>query len=352
MSSAAAASPGLVTTVLASGIAALLAGWGCFALWYQIPGGRVLKSMAVAAWAALSLALLIAFWRGRFVLGALGFSVAFGVVLVWWHRLTASNERLWADDVAEMTTGTMQGSRVTLHNVRNFDWRTNTDYTQRWESRSYDLQRLESVDMILSYWSNRAIAHVLISFGFNDGNYVVFSVEIRRKKGHGFSEIGGFFKEFELSIIAADERDVIRVRTNIRGEDDYLYRIRLPISAIRSLFLAYVDQANSLVLAPRFYNTINVNCTTLVYHMVKHIIGRLPWDYRLLLSGYLPAYVYRVGGLDTRYTLKELRAFGRITERAKDSDRTETFSADIRNGVPRISPQNRPLGPAPSSTPA
>jgi hypothetical protein len=179
----------------------------------------------------------------------------------------------------------------------------------------------------------------LISFGFNDGNHVAFSVEIRRRQGAGFSEIGGFFKEFELSVIAADERDVIRVRTNVRAEDDYLYRIRLPAPAMRSLFLAYVDQANRLVVAPRFYNTMSVNCTTLVYHMMKHIVGYLPWDYRLLLSGYLPTYIYRIGGLDTRYTLKELRAFGRITERARQADRSETFSADIRQGVPPIEPQ-------------
>ena len=190
--------------------------------------------------------------------------------------------------------------------------------------------------MILSYWTMQAIAHVLISFGFDNGDHVVFSVEIRPEKNEGFSEIGGFFKEFELSILAADERDVIRVRTNVRGEDDYLYRIRLPKSEMRSLFLAYVGQANSLVRTPRFYNTITVNCTTLVYHMLKHIVGHLPLDYRLVFSGYLPGYVYKVGGLDPRYTLEELRSLGRITERAKSADRSETFSADIRQGVPPV----------------
>ena len=339
MSGAAAAFPGPATTRLALFVVSVLAGWGCCALWYHVPGGRALKSISVGAWAALCVAMLIALWQSRFALGILGFAVPFAALLLWWHRLQASNGRVWADDVAQMTTGTVEGSRVSLYNVRNFDWRTNTDYTQRWESRSYDLERLDSVDMILSYWSSQAIAHVLISFGFNDGNHAAFSVEIRRRQGEGFSEIGGFFKEFELSVIAADERDVIRVRTNVRGEDDYLYRIRLPAPAMRSLFLAYVDQANRLVVAPRFYNTISVNCTTLVYHMMKHIVGYLPWDYRLLLSGYLPTYIYRIGGLDTRYTLKELRAFGRITERARQADRSETFSADIRQGVPPIEPQ-------------
>jgi hypothetical protein len=177
---------------------------------------------------------------------------------------------------------------------------------------------------------------MLISFGLDDGSYVVFSVEVRRQKIQEFSEIGGFFKEFELSIVAADERDVIRVRTNVRGEDAYLYRLQLPVSAMRSLFLGYVGEANSLVQTPRFYNTVTVNCTTLVYHMMKRIVGRLPLDYRLLFSGYLPAYVYGVGGLDRRHSLEELRERGHITERAKQSDRSDTFSADIRRGLPGI----------------
>ena len=174
---------------------------------------------------------------------------------------------------------------------------------------------------------------MLISFGFDDGEHIVFSVEIRRKKTQAFSEVGGFFKEFELSIIAADERDVIRVRTNVRGEDDYLYQLRMPLAAMRSLFLAYVGEANSLVEAPRFYNTVTVNCTTLVYHMMNRIVGRLPLDYRLLLSGYLPEYVYSVQGLNQRYSIEELRAHGRITERAKRADRRADFSDIIRQGL-------------------
>jgi len=200
----------------------------------------------------------------------------------------------------------VDGNRVTLYNVRNFEWRSNSDYMQRWEARSYDLEHLESVDMIMSYWTGPAIAHMLVSFGFDDGRHVVFSVEIRREKRESYSEFGGFFKEFELSIIAADERDVIRVRTNVRREDAYLYRLRMPLSAMRSLFLGYIDEANGLLRAPRFYNTITANCTTLVYHMMKRIVGYLPLSYRLLLSGYLPQYVYGVGGLDMRYSLAKL----------------------------------------------
>jgi hypothetical protein len=316
--------------------------WGAFALWFQARGGQALKTLYVLSWAGFSLALMIVIWEGRPAAGMLAFSVAFGLLLVWWRQIKPSNDRIWADDVAQMTTGTVDGNRVTLHNVRNFEWRSNTDYTPRWETRRYDLGRLEAVDMIMSYWTVPAIAHMLISFGFHGGEHVVFSVEIRRESVESFSEIGGFFKEFELSIIAADERDVIRVRTNVRGEDTYLYRLRMPVHAMRSLFLGYIDEANILVRAPRFYNTVTVNCTTLVYHMMQRIVGYLPLSYRLIFSGYLPEYVYRVGGLDQRYSLEELRERGRISERAKEADHSGAFSADIRRGILGISPPEAP----------
>jgi hypothetical protein len=335
--------------LLATLLLGMPAAWGVLALWYQAPGGR-LKIGMIALWIAFSLGVIVALWQGRLGAAFLGFAIAFGILLVWWQRILPSNDRQWADDVAQITSGTLDGDRVTLKNVRNFDWRSNEDYTQRWETRVYDLDCLNSVDMIMSYWDGWAIAHMLISFGFGDGQHVAFSVEVRRQKNQTYSEIGGFFKRDGLSIIAADERDAIRVRTNIRGEDDYLYRIRMPVSAMRSLFLGYVEQADNLLDTPRFYNTITVNCTTLVYHMMQRIVGYLPWSYRLLFTGYLPAYVYRVGGLDQRFTLEELRTLGRITDRARQSDRSSTFSADIRRGIPAIDP--RELPPAADPEPA
>ena len=163
-----------------------------------------------------------------------------------------------------------------LDKVRDFVWRTDTDYTPRWIARSYDLAQLESLDMIVSYWARRAIAHMLISFGFGDDQHVVFSVEIRRQKHQRFSEMGGFFKEFEVVIIAAEERDIVRLRTNVRREQTYLFRLNFTPEVMRALFLAYVAEANALVRTPRFYHTITGNCTTVLYAMLKRIVGRLP----------------------------------------------------------------------------
>jgi hypothetical protein len=322
----------------ASLIIALPSAWGALALRYQMPGSPAVKFGAAALWLLCGAIALIAVWQGRAAMAMAVFAVLVAGLAAWWQRLAPSNERQWADDVAHMADATVEGNLVTLRNVRNFDWRSPTDYTVRWETRRYDLDKLCGVDMIMSYWSRRSIAHTLISFAFDDGQHLVFSVEIRRERQEKFSEVGGFFKEFELCIIAADERDVIRLRTNARRENTYLYRIVLPARAMRAFFLAYLDEARDLAKAPRFYHSITDNCTTVLYRMMNRIVGHLPLDVRILFSGYFPEYVYRIGGLDRRYSLEELRERGYISERARVAARNESFSADIRAGILPLQP--------------
>jgi Domain of unknown function (DUF4105) len=327
-------------TVIAALLIVLAATWSTLALWYQAPGGRTGKVSASAAWLAFATVCLVGLWRSWSAGALIMFALADAALLLWWARLVPSNERDWADDVARIVQGTVAGDRVTLENVRNFAWRSATDYTPRWETRVYDLERLTTLDLIVSYWSRRTIAHMLFSFGFDDGAQVVFSVEIRREKTESFSEVAGFFKEFELCIIAADERDIVFLRTNVRREDTYLFRLNLPRAAIRSLLLAYVEEGNTLARVPRFYHTISENCTTLVWRMLKRIVQPMPFSYRVLLSGYLPEYVYQVGGLDRRYPIEELRALGYVSERARSSSPSSSPSSDfsraIRAGVPSL----------------
>ncbi|KFB16460.1 hypothetical protein PGPR2_00160, partial [Pseudomonas aeruginosa PGPR2] len=263
----------------------LITAWGSLALYYQT-SGAVGWGM-IAAWCLLGCISQILLWRGRPILSFIGQCLAFAVLLAWWAGLEPSNQRVWADDVALMTQGEITGNQLVLHNVRNFNWHSDELYDIAWETRRYDLDRLASVDLITSYWGMPAIAHILVSFGFTDGRFLTFTVEVRKERGEAYSEIGGFFKQFELSIVATDERDALRVRTNVRDEDSYLYRIGMSPEAMHALLLSYVEQANTLVERPRFYNTITANCTTIVFDMLQTIIGGLPLDYRLLLTGYL-----------------------------------------------------------------
>ncbi|CAA2105192.1 DUF4105 domain-containing protein [Variovorax paradoxus] len=316
----------------------LTSAWACLALWYQLPGPPAVKIGAGVLWAGFGLVAIALAWRGRAARALLSYAVSFALLLGWWGTILPSQDRVWADDVARQVTGRVEGSVVTMDNVRNFDWRTDTDYMQRWETRRYDLDRLRSVDVALSYWTGPAIAHTLVSFGFDDGRFVTFSIEIRKERGESFSSIGGFFKQFETSLIAADEHDILRVRTNVRGEDVYMYRVQLPQAEMRSLFMAYLGEGASLAQAPSFYNTLTANCTTIVYALARRIVPGLPMDWRLLASGYLPEYLFDVGGLAPGYSMEALRAAGRITDRAIATDKASgaDFSQAIRSGMPGV----------------
>ncbi|WP_043445721.1 DUF4105 domain-containing protein [Halotalea alkalilenta] len=318
--------------------------WGAMALSFQLPAPNWLKGVTIGAWTLLAVLALLGLWRvpRRWHRGGLfGWLLAALLLGIWWGTIQPSNHRDWAPDVARILDAEVDGSRVTLHNVRNFEWRTREDFIERWETREYDLDQLESVDLLVSYWMGPAIAHTLVSFGFADGRQLVFSVEIRRERGETFSTLGGFFKQFEVALVASDERDIVRTRSNVRGEEVYLYRVELPRDDARALFLSYLDEARELRDAPRFYNTLTTNCTTLVFDMVKRIVPGLPKDIRLILSGYLPDYIYDLGGLPSGYTFEELKRLGRINQRAVDSDQggrsSEDFSRAIREGVPGAS---------------
>ncbi|RMX08890.1 DUF4105 domain-containing protein [Corticibacter populi] len=335
--------------------------WGALALWFQLPlppWGRVLVMLAWLALGLRTLGLIImrwcrqlrthrndhnrpvpipAVWRSLCAWGT-----AWLLLLLWWASLAPSHQRDWADDVARLLSAERHGSQVTLHNVRNFQWRSETDYDVRWEIRQYDLDTLVSADLILSYWMGPHIAHTLVSFGFADGRQLVFSAEIRKERGEAFSSIGGFFKEFELVLIAADENDIVRTRTNARGEDVYLYRLNMPKTQLRPWFERFLDTAADIEARPHFYHSLTSNCTTIVFGLARQLDPGLPLDWRLLLSGHLARYAYDLGALAPGYRFEALQRAGRVTERALATDDPASpladmpFSAAIRQGVPGI----------------
>lgn len=323
-----------------------LAIWGGFALWFQLARAAWLRIAAIALWSLPSAATL-ALVAGMPGLPGLPLSLRWGPVLLvlagiamagWWSGIRPSHERDWADDVARMLVSQVSGDVVKLDNVRNFTWRTESDYDIVWESRQVDLSQLVSADLLLSYWMGPAIAHTLVSFGFADGPPLVFSLEIRRERGEAFSALGGFFRKFETVIVAADERDIILTRTNARGEDVYLYRLQLRPDQLRKVFLGYLERAAQLCERPRFYNTLTSNCTTIVFELARRLSPSLPLDYRLLLSGYFAEYVFDHGVLTPGYSFAQLHQAGRITERALQSGLQQDYSKRIRQGVPGIAP--------------
>lgn len=319
----------------------LLIAWGALALWHQMPQHSAARWIATLAWSASGLSVAVSLAgllerRTRRIAGFV-FGAATAALLMWWGTLQPSHQRAWADDVAQLLEAGIDGSHVHLKNVRNFEWRSETDYTPQWENRTYDLDRLRSADLVLSYWMGPHIAHTLVSFGFDGGERVVFSLEIRKERHESFSAIGGFFRQFEQILVAADERDIVRTRSNARGEAVYLYRLQMSQANVRALFLEYLHAANELRRTPRFYNTLTSNCTTIVFELARLIAPALPADYRLLLSGHFAEYIHDLHGLTPGHRYAELQALGHINERALASDASgDDFSMSIRQGVPGV----------------
>ena len=308
--------------------------WGSLALWYRLPATEIVRGTAGAAFALFGLCVIVAlFGRWRFRMG-LVFAAAFASILVWWSTIAPSAHADWAPDVARQVTGSRDGNMLTLTNVRDFEWHSKDDFTEQWVTRTYDLGKLRTLDLFLSYWGGPNMAHVVMSFGFEGDQYLAWSIEVRRRKGGGFSPVADLFKSNPLVIVAADERDVIGVRSNIRGEDVQLYRLRAPPDVARPLLLEYVEDANALATTPRFYNSLTTNCTTTIVKMMRAVGDRVPFDWRLIVNGYLPEYAYRRGAFDTKLSLAQLRTLAHIDNRAREAGLVPEFSTLIRAGVP------------------
>ena len=318
--------------------------WAAFAIYYSGPPSLALRLGLAATFALGTVGAFLFLPHRRRTL--VGFGIAFAVVLLWWTSIEPSNERDWQTEVAVLPHATIDGDLVTLHNVRNFDYRTEQDFQPRYDDRTFDLRKLDTVDLIAVYWAGDAIAHIMVSFGFS-GDHVAISIETRKERGEPYSALAGFFRRYELIYVVGDERDLIRVRTNHRRPEElaYLYRTRAGPEAARRLFLAYVEKINRLRDSPEFYNTLTTNCTTDVWLIVRALSGRFPLDWRVLLSGHFPAYAYDLGSLDTRLPFAELKARSLINDKAHAAERAPDFSRRIREGLPRP-PTRSGRGPA------
>ncbi|WP_120501065.1 DUF4105 domain-containing protein [Roseovarius sp. EL26] len=308
--------------------------WGSMALWYRLPGYDQLRTGAAAVFALTGLVTILAQFSSKSTQALAGFGVAFCVLLFWWQSIDPPKNGGWAPDVARQVTGEISGDIVTLTNVREFEWRSPEDFTENWTTREFDLSKIDTLDVFMSYWDSPNIAHIIVSFGFSDGQYLSWSVEVRRKIDSGFSPIADFFKEHTLATVASVEQDVVGLRSNIRKEDVQLYRMNIPASPARALFEQYVSYSNHLSANAQWYNSVTTNCTTVIYQLLDAAGIKNKFDWRILINGFLPEYFYERGIVQTALPLAELRELGRIAPRANDTGLVQGFSTAIRIGVP------------------
>ncbi|WP_341534087.1 DUF4105 domain-containing protein [Psychrobacter coccoides] len=273
----------------------------------------------------------------------------------WFVSISPQQNRDWQPEVSQRLAYERDANNpdlITFTNVRNFDWHTSEDATEHWQTRTVDMSKLSGVDIINSYWMGPMIAHTLVSFRFEDDRPLSLSLEIRKEKGESFSALGGFFKRYELSLIAAEERDIIYTRSNARGEQVYLFPIsHLKQSEVQSLFESYLTIADELNAEPAWYNTLTSNCTNIIFYMARVISGdRLPWDYRIWASGWLPNYLYKIGvlptafepeaqpwSMDTWYERAHINPKVRGFDNQAHTDanaNSRAFSTRIRQGIP------------------
>ncbi len=309
--------------------------WAFGAIWFDFPVAGFGHAAALC-YVTVVLALLF-FMRSRRAarLCVIGLSV---LVALWWWTLQPSNDRNWEPDVARQPWAEINGDLVTLHNVRNCDYREGSDgpiTEPRWETRTVRLSELTGIDVAINYWGSTWMAHPIMSFQFKDTAPVAFSVEIRREKGETYSALGGLYRQYELMYVVADERDVIRVRTNYRKEEEvYLYRTTIPVAEARERFLEYISAMNELRTHPRWYNAITANCTT-SGRSQRALSARGVWDWRILLNGQIDELFFQrkllvADGLP----FSELTHRALINQAAREADQAPDFSQRIRAGKP------------------
>jgi hypothetical protein len=308
--------------------------WACAALFIDGPfSGLIAAVFACAAVGVLGWVRPF-FWKSLSLFAAL-----FLAVLFWWLSIEPSNEREWLPDVARLPEAEIDGDRITIRNVRNFVYRSELDYDEHWEERTYDLSKLQGVDIFLIYWGSPWIAHTIMSWVFEDGPPLAISIETRKEVGEEYSAVRGFFRQFEIYYVVSDELDVVRLRTNNRGEEVYLYRLLASPELARNVLLDYFKEINELATKPRWYNAFRYNCTTAIRNHVQSVSPGSPFDWRILLNGHIDELAYERGNIDTSMPFSELRQKSDITQRAKSVERDSDFSKRIRDGLPeRIEP--------------
>ncbi len=305
--------------------------WGTLAIYFSNLPWVWARAVLALAFAAFGIGAL---WFVRRPRAVAAFAVLFAGVVVWWMTIHPSHDRSWRKEVAVMPRATIEGDRVRITGVRNFDYESQDDFTPRYKSREVALSHLIAVDFYISYWMPGPIGHTFLSFVFDNAPPLSVSIEVRPEITEGYSPIASLFKQFELIYVVGEERDIVGLRTNHRAEDVYLYRIRTTPENARQLFLVYLQRINQLADHPEFYHLLSNSCTINIVRYAN-VVGRpLPFDVRHYLNGLADRALYREGRLSTTVPFEDLRRRSLINEAAQSSGSAPDFSERIRASLP------------------
>ena len=313
----------------------LIVAWACLAIYFSnLPWASARIGLA-AAFLVFSVWALV--WaRSRRTLAI--FAGLFVAVVGWFLSIAPSHDREWRPEVAVMPRAVVDGDRVRLFGVRNFEYRSRHDFTERFEAREVSLSHLVALDFFVSFWTPGPVGHTFVSFIFDNAPPVSISIETRPEVGESFDPLASLFKQFELIYVVGDERDIVGSRTNYRNEEVYLYRVQSPPEPLRRLFLIYLERINELHHRAEFYHLLSNSCTINIvrYANAAGRVGR--FELRHLLNGLIDGYLYATGHLDPNYPFEELRRRGHINRAAQAAGDGPDFSSLIRAGVPGIPP--------------
>jgi len=313
---------------------ALLVTWATLAIYFSNLPGSELRLGLAAAFAAFA---IWAFWFSRQRRMSAAAYVLFLGVVAWWISIPPSHNRNWRPEVAVMPRAIIDGDRVHLTGVRNFDYRTRNDFTVRYQERDVQLSHLTALDFYVSYFTEGPVGHTFVSFIFDNAPPLSISIETRPEVGEGFAPVASMFKQFELIYVVGDEHDLVGVRANHRGEPIYLYRLNTSADDARRLLRVYLERINELADRPEFYNLLTNSCTINIVRYANAAGRSGGFDIRHLLNGLIDGYLYYSGRIDTTMPFDELRRRSQINEAAQAANGAADFSDRIRAALPTIS---------------
>ncbi len=323
----------------------IMSAWAVLAIYFAKSPGQILRFSAAGTFVFINLAVFLnAKRRWKFLAF---FAGTFVIVLVWWSLIPPSNNRDWATEMSVLPRAVISNNYVTVYNIRNNEYRTADEFIPHYYDKTFDLNKLEKLYLIVSYWGEvKAIAHTFLSFEFEGGDYLAISIEERREKGEEYAPFRGLFKMYEIMYVVADERDVIRLRTNYSDEHVYLYPLKFPPEETRKLLLDILTKVNELNQKPEFYNTITRNCTTcLIHHFANISKNKIKFYKEYLLNGFLDWRLYENGIIDTKLPPKEMKQAYFISKIAQKYNDDPDFSKKIRDHLPESSSVKPPLAP-------